>query len=333
MGRGAALTDGTPAARLDVAALARLPRAFLYAAIPALASLVLFAGLPARPVILHVIEKLGHPGVFALIALCCLALRLQGRPDRPPLVDYLLAFGVCLALGGATEAGQMFTDRSPALADVGLDARGAICALACAAAFDRRVWNRRGAAAWRWGFGLCGGAVALLIAMPLIDAGAAYLNRASQFPLLFAPRSARDLYFLESGSAAPELAASAEGTGRTLHVPLAEEPFDGVALAEPAPDWQGQRELVVDVTNPGADELRLTVRVDDRASDGRYQDRFNAEYAIGAGRRRVVRIPLAEIASAPLGRRLDLGHIARVVVFRAATGARGEFLLNAVALD
>lgn len=326
------MADGTRFSRLDVAALARLPRALLLVTIPVLCSLVLFATLPARPAILHVIQKLGHPGVFALIAVCCLALCLQSRPGRPPLPDYLLVVGVCLALGGATEVGQFFTHRDPALADVGLDMRGALCALSFAAAFDRRVWDRPGGSRRRLAFGLLGAVLALLVAAPLLKAGAAYLNRANEYPLLFTPRSAVDLYFLEPSTEPLELTSTTDGSHRTLRVQLAAEPFQGLALTEPAPDWRGHRELVVDVTNPGAAELQLSVRVDDRSSDGRYEDRFNSVFAIAPGARRRVTIPLAEIAAGARDRRLDLGHIARLVLFRAATGARGAFLLNEVAL-
>ena len=45
-----------------------------------------------------------------------------------------------MPLGAATEIGPILTHRDPALADVVLDALGALTALGLAAAFDGRVW-------------------------------------------------------------------------------------------------------------------------------------------------------------------------------------------------
>ena len=72
--------------RFDLERLAALPRSLVLVAIPALGSLVLFATLPVYPHILQIVQKLGHPGVFGLIAVLTLALQLRpgtgGRPTR-----------------------------------------------------------------------------------------------------------------------------------------------------------------------------------------------------------------------------------------------------------
>ena len=112
--------------RFDVARLTVIRPPILVAAILALALLVVFAELPGRPLILHTLQKLAHPGVFGMIAVGVLVLarqRTAGR--RGPWFDYLVAFLVAVAIGGATEIGQLFTHRDPSLRDVGLDARGA----------------------------------------------------------------------------------------------------------------------------------------------------------------------------------------------------------------
>jgi hypothetical protein len=238
-------------------------------------------------------------------------------------------------LGAATEVGQMYTHRSPSLSDVGLDARGALCALSLAAAFDWRVWSRsrRPLAVHLLGMAVFLG-LAVLILYPLGHAAVAYARRAQNFPVLLAPATPLDLYFLDQGPQTLETSSSG-GTGPAvpvLRVPLVKRPYAGINLAEPSPDWRGYRELVVDVQNPGSAELNLTVRVDDRGHGERYDDRYNGVFHVPAGARQEIVVPLDAIAAAPRGRTLDLGRISRLVVFRAGPGGPDAYLLAGVTL-
>lgn len=324
-----------PVPRWDIARLAALPRPLLIATIPALCLLVLFAELPTRPLYLHVIEKLGHPGVFAVIALCALALQWPGAPGRAPWRDYLVAFGLCVLLGGATEAGQMFTNRHTSLADVGLDARGALCALSLAAAFDWRVWSRsrHPMAAYLLGIVAFLGLAALIL-LPLGHAAAAYARRAHNFPVLLSPATPLDVFFLDPGEQTLETAAGDLGGAShpVLRVPLPARPYAGVTLSEPSPDWRGYRELVVDIENPGGATLDLTVRVEDRGHGERYEDRYNGVFQVAPHARRTIVVPLALIAAAPKGRTLDLGRISGLALFRAGDDGPDAFLLAGVSL-
>ena len=321
--------------RFDLERLAALPRPLVLAAIPALASLVLFATLPVYPHFLQLVQKLGHPGVFGLIAILTLALQLRPGTRGRPAREYLLAFANCVLLGAATEIGQIFTHRDPALADVGLDALGALSALGFTTAFDARVWGstrhpiRIRSLGIAVGIGLSG---ALLV--PISYSALAYLNRYRNFPVLFAPSSRFDLYFLESGRQALETVPGPNPgeSYRALRVPLTLQPYDGVTIFEPYPAWRGYNSLTVAVANPGLVPLELTIRVDDRQHNGRYQDRYDEVFRIEAGAQRLIEIPLEAIEGAPRGRRLDLGHIGRMVIFRAGSGGPRSFLLERVAL-
>ena len=103
-------------------------------------------------------------------------------------------------------------------------------------------------------------------------------------------------------------------------------------IFEPSPDWRGYRELELAVGNPGTEPLDLTVRIDDRAHDGRFEDRYNGVFRVEAGARRRIAIALTEIEAAPRGRRMDLAHMGLVAVFRAEAGPPGAFLLERVQL-
>ena len=324
--------------RLDIARLTVIRPPFLVAAILSLALLVVFVELPGRPLILHVVQKLGHPGVFGTIALGVLVLARQ-RPaaGRATWVDYLLAFLIAVAIGGATEIGQIFTHRDPSLRDVGLDARGAACALALAAAFDVRCRQRLHPGRWRALFLATAGVLAALILTPLAWTVAGYALRAERFPTLFVPASRLDLVFLSGTSGRLERFALPAPLARSpgemaLRVPLVTRPYAGVTLDEPRPDWNDYRTLVIEVTNPGRTDLDFNVRVHDRDHNYLFEDRFNAEVSIPAGRRQTLEFPLDAIRAAPRGRPLDLGHVAGVVLFRTGPDGPREFWLHRVEL-
>jgi len=325
-----------PDSRFDVDRLVILPRSLLLALIAALAALVVFASFPPRPIILHVLQKLAHPSVFGVIAVSVLVLELQRSPPRSRAwFDYLTALAAAVALGGLTEILQNFTHRDPSLRDVGLDARGALCALIFAAAFDRRLWTGRRSRLARATCAGLGVAIAVVIYYPFGLAVAAYANRYHNFPVLFAPASRLDLYFIEPDvHPAARLTLVGPDAGHyALRVPLVERPYAGVWFFEPSPDWRGYTTLVVDVTNPGPVELRLAIRVHDRHHNLSYADRYNADYSIAPGTRRVITTALEAIEGAPRGRSMDMAHIAGIMLFRAGTGGPAEFLLNGIALQ
>ena len=328
-----------PESRFDVAQLAGISQPLLVALIAALAALVVFVALPGRPLILHVVQKLGHPGVFALIALSVLALRRRrATAELTPWRDYLIAFASCVLLGAATEIAQSYTHRDPAVRDVGLDARGALCALALAAAFDRRLRPRRRAGLARGACLALSAGTAGLILAPLAWSVAAYVHRAYEFPVLFYPGSALDLYFVQPANSWVPLhlkaaAGAPPAAAPGLLVPLVGEPYAGVELAEPSADWRGYRSLLIDVTNPGPQLLALQVRVDDRGASRAFADRYNGEFQIAAGERSVVRIPLQSIAGAPSDRKLDLSAIARIILFRSGPDGPPALLLHRVTLE
>ncbi|MBS0395447.1 MAG: VanZ family protein, partial [Proteobacteria bacterium] len=327
-----------PASRPAGFDLGRLPPirpALLVAAIVALALLVVFAELPGRPLILHVLQKLGHPAVFGIIAVGVLVLQLQrpGAAARAAWLQYLIAFAVAVGIGALTEAGQLFTHRDPSLRDVGLDARGIACALALAAVWDARCRPTAAAARLRLLYAAAAAALAVLILTPLAWTIAGYALRAQRFPVLFVPAARLDLLFVTGTGgrverfALPPAMAHAPGE-MALRVPLTTRPYAGVLLDEPAPDWRGYRTLVVEVTNPGRSELAFNVRVHDRSHNWTYEDRFNAAVAVAPGRRVVLEFPLEAVRSAPRGRELDLAHVAGVALFLGVSWLRVMDLLG-----
>ena len=325
-------------ARFDLSRLVAIRPPWLLALIVGLALLVVFAELPGRPLILHTLQKLAHPSVFGVIAVSALILlRQRANPARAPWIDYLLALAVAVLIGGVTEVGQMFTHRDPALRDIGLDARGAACALALAAAFDIRCRPARFVLALRVAYALVAVALAAVILTPLAWSVAGYANRSQRFPVLFIPDNRLDVFFVSVPGVPVERVQLPAGFAHhpgemTLRVPMTARPYPGVSLDEPSPDWRGYQTLVVDVTNPSRLDLDLVIRVHDRLHAGGFDDRFNAGIRIPARQRQTFEFALSAIESAPRGRRMDLAHITGVMLFHVGPGGTREFWLDRVEL-
>jgi hypothetical protein len=289
----------------------------------ALVALVLFASLPPWPKIWAVLNDSAHAPVFGLLALTLLTL-LRTSSHRSPVPLALAAFAATVLLGIAVEWVQGLIGRDSSWKDVGTDALGAACALGLAGWAPILGLDRFHTAVGRrtaLGIALLSGA---LILLPIVESGLAYARRAMQFPVIARFDSTLDLYFAKAqyadGTLAPLPAPWARAGDRdSLRIVSAAGEWPGFAISEPEPDWRGYRALNVDVTNPDGEPLQLTVRVHDVQHDQRQEDRFNRTFAVDPWARRILSIPVADIASAPAGRPLDLQRVAGVIVFASGS--------------
>lgn len=302
------------------------PRSLLLVAVT-LISLVLGVSLPSVPKILGVLNNFAHAPVFGVFALIALRLtRIQRSSTSARASDYGVAFVVAIGVGALVEIVQAFIDRDASFEDLGTDALGAGCTLGIAAALDRQLWSAK---IWSVGrvavvvLGLCCGLWALF---PVGQAVVAYVDRATAFPVLAQFSSSRDLYFIHSSTARlsrqPLPARWARpGDDSSLRIDFAAPLWPGMSHDEPQPDWRGFSALVLDVTNPDETPLRLTVRVHDAAHDQRHEDRFNRAFEVPPSTRIALRIPMQDILAGPVGRPLDLAHVAGIVVFANSESA------------
>jgi hypothetical protein len=318
--------------------LTRAPVPVLMALVLVLSLAVLYVELPGRPLILHAVQKLGHPVVFGLIATGLFGIRRRLRPFGGVLGDYLPTLIVGTALGFFTEIAQVVTHRDPALKDVMLDVRGITCALALLAAFDPRCRRSIGRLRSKHAFLAIAALIAAAALAPLAWVSAAYIQRAWTAPTLFEPGSALDLLLVSLTDTAPDLGKIpvplAHTTGeQALRVPLTTRPYAGVSLDEPLADWRRYHSLRLDVMNPTRSELALHVRVQDRNHDGNATDRYEGLQVVAPMSRRSIEIRLADIASAPGRRTLDLGHISGVTLYKVGGEGPRELWLGKVGLD
>ncbi len=285
---------------------------------------VVLVPVPGRERWITVLHDFAHAPVFGCIAVAVLLiLRASGRLTRRPAWQlYLLAFAAAVVLGALTEIIQWIEDRDASWIDLHSDILGAAAFLGLCAAFDPTFTRRVRAV----GIAV---AIALLVwhSKPAFEAIAAYRYRASLEPALAQFSTSRDLYFIDplrSHVRIEPLSSDWSSTGETaLRVDFTDERWPGVDFFEPIPDWSRYRMLELDLVNPGDAELHLTLRIHDVIHDNEYADRFNRDFVLAPRSRQVVRIPLADVESAPRDRRMNMTRIADLYLFRS-DGSSGE---------
>jgi len=304
----------------------------------ALLALLLFVTVPGKGLWHEVLLDASHGPIFAAITLLLLLMRPPEARDS--VQTQAMVFGAAVALGGLIEVLQTLGNRPGSWFDVMTDTIGAATGLA--------LWHlvrRRGLAtarnvrdAWLgWPLAVLLAGVAA-IAWPPLQAARAYAWRAAEFPTIAEFQGPRVPEFVEvEGETAGivELPAPwARGAGdRALRITYRDGQPRSVQIVEPAADWRGYSSVVVDITNPGDAELRLTFRIFDAAHDMDYRDRFNLPVAIPPRTRSTVRVALAAVEASPQSRRMDMARVADVMLFGQPGDGAGEFYVSRLWLE
>ena len=328
--KGSHSVDASPTRRIGIAAL-------LLAVL--LGAVVFSPRIGADNTLLNrTLHNFAHGPVFGGVALVLLfGLRGQARFAAQPLVrQYVFVFGLAALLGLATEIAQRFTARDSSLEDLATDLLGAAGVLLLCAAFElgRRARARQVRATL-----VVAGFLALgALSWPLVLTMHTYVERARAFPVIADFTQGVGLPFTFARNARVEIApmpqrwAAADGE-RALQVQLQGADWPGIEIAEPSPDWSGYGQLAIELVNPNSFELAVSIRIDDRHHDFRFEDRYNATFRLAPLARTTLRIPLEEIESAPHGRKLDLRNVARVLMFRREALREEAFYLVRVELE
>jgi hypothetical protein len=295
-------------------------RRFIIPLIVALLGTVLWFPISGDGKWYPVLLNTGHGVVFALVAVLCHGV-LRAIPRIDSRRVYVGAFGSAVMLGAVVELLQVPIGRDADLADVGRDALGAWIGLALLAAF-----RESGAVRRRVALGASVVVPLTILAVPVVECIGAYWRRAAEFPVLVDFTSEPSQYFVQRTETVLEWTALPAAWSRTpgehaLRVEFFSGPYAGVDFLEPAADWSGYRELVLDLTNPSQAALPLTLRVHDSAHDQSYDDRYNGTVVLPPAQRAVVAIPLADIERGPRDRQLDLSSIADLMLFLSLADA------------
>lgn len=309
----------------------------------ALLAAVFLLELPPTTLWRRAVQDAGHGPVFAGIAIVLLLLQPAPSGTRPRAwPQYRRAFLAAMAIGALTELAQRWLPgRSASMQDVLHDAAGASLGLCLVWWLERRRCAGVGAAAFRtrtsWVLLAALTALAVLAWQPL-QVARAYAARHAAFPVLLPLGALADASFagahhavLSHGPLPPRFRRT--GDAESIRLSAAEGAMPGLRLFEPAPDWRGHEVLALDMTNPAAEPLRLTVRVLDASHDWSHADRFNQAVEIPPASRVTLRLSLEAIAAAPRGRRMDLSAMADVMLFTGQPVAAGDFYVTRIWLE
>jgi hypothetical protein len=167
-----------------------------------------------------------------------------------------------------------------------------------------------------------------LIVVPTALTMAAYIQRAALLPELVHLSSRLGRHFLVASEA-----HFVSTQGGALLVQPDRGHWPGISLEEVWPDWRDYSTLAIDLTNPGTQTFWIFVRIDDRRPDPQYKERYNQQFQLESRARRVLRIPLAEIESAPNGPAIDLAHMRKITLFEDGSTSNYAFYLNSLRLE
>jgi hypothetical protein len=289
---------------------------------------VFFLSLPGVTAWQRVLQDAGHGPVFAAIALVVLLMQRTGTAG-PSVQMYWRAWLITMGLGAGSELVQHFQPgRSVSLLDVIHDAAGALLGLALFALIDR--WRASpdrgraepsGTASPPTSLLVCLGLGALvLLAWEPLQCAKAYAERSRVFPVLLQGARPSDLYFTQARNGTLARAAVPErwlepGDSDAVRLEHRSGHKAAIEIAEPAPDWRGHDSLLLDLVNPAARPLQLTLRILDAHHDWSDADRFNMPVVVPPTSRVVVHVALAAVAAAPSRRVMDMGDIRNVMLF------------------
>lgn len=298
-------------------------------------------------------HNFAHVLVFGVLGLVLSrTLRRTASPQLGRVVVTLASLAAGLVFGAGTEYAQGFLGGMPSWGDVARDMLGSAVGSSAAFALESTVTPAARRRLW---------AVALLGLVaggwPLANTLLDYRARNALSPVLLDPDEPRSLSFtspfggqvfiepvpadlrsLDRGSGAAAAPGSGPAradvspTAQAIRVPLDRGPWPGVTLTEPVRDWRGWRALVVELANPTDAPLRIEVRVNDRAHDNRFEDRYNRGVDLPPRTRGRFALPLADIERAPQGRPMNLAAVEKIVIFHSGPAPGRAFYLERLSL-
>lgn len=299
---------------------------FVVCAVVAIGAILVleFLPMPERTLAWNAAFDAGHAPLFGLFALALLGWLRPfhrgegGRPGRA----YVAAFVLAAVAGVLTEIAQIGTGRDADPWDVVRDVLGASSFLLFAATLDGGLteWRARPWVPLRAILRVTAAAVLALAFVPLAVVGICYGFRDAAFPHLMDFESYWEGRFVDTRDARVTLGYLPEPwtdpTRLVGVVTFGPGAWPALDLVEPYPDWTGYDRLTLKVWSELADPVTVSVRVDDHhpEADERFDQRFQTSLEIVPGEN-AISIPLSDVRDGPSGRRLDLAHVRRVILY------------------
>jgi VanZ family protein len=252
--------------------------------------------------------NLGHIILFAALSVIIWhhGGKFLPRKFLPLLIILLL---LTLLAGGTTEVMQIFSQRTPDIADIWRDCLGTLIAAAFLLPASTSLYSSRQR---KFQF-----LVIFLTIITLIPLGKALIDETiarHQFPLLADFETPFELARWEQGEIDHQLARHGHSS---LKVLLTTAQYSGDSLLYFPSDWSQYATLHFSVHNGTKTPLAIVCRLHDRyhaKSGNAYHDRFNRRLTCQPGWNAFA-IPLKEIRNAPTGREMDMAAIINLRIF------------------
>lgn len=271
-------------------------------------------------------HNFAHVLVFGVMGLMLSRALRHAAPPPGRIAVTLVSLVAGLVFGAGTEYAQGFLGGTPSWGDVARDMLGSAVGSSLAFALERAAPSAVRRRFW------AGALLGVVIGgWPLADTLLDYRARNALFPVLLDPADARSLSFLMPFGGEWFLEPLPAGTA-AIRVPLDRGTWPGVSLYEPVRDWRGWRALVVELANPTDAPLRIEVRVNDRAHDNRFEDRYNRGVDLPPRTRGRFEFAVADIERAPEGRLMDLSQVEKIVIFHNGPLPGRAFYLERLSL-
>ena len=295
--------------------------------------------LPAQSRLWREFTNAGHAPLFGVLSIAMLALSRSWLPRQTaPFFHYCAATCVSVFIGAVTEFVQTFTPRDASVLDLIYNIIGITSFLACAATFDVdfREWLVLRSRAGRNLVRVMAVLLFSIAFIPFVTIVLAHVHRKAQFPVIIDFESILDRSFLATSEADLDLVEpppqwSEDSSAHVGKWNMAPGHLSAVTVQYPYPTWEGFELLQIDLFSTLQEPLSVTLRVDDVQHNFEFNDRFNAELTINPGLNHV-KIPLADIKNAPLGRQMDMSSIASIILFAPASEERRFLYLDNIAL-
>jgi hypothetical protein len=311
------------------------------AVVVAVIAMLLFVRLPGDERWVWVLGNTAHAPALAVATIALIQAFRTLQPFGPGILrEYAAAIAVALLLGALVELAQLGTGRNASLVDLGRNALGSLAGAALLLVYDPRVQelpSRR--SIQRTGL-LIGIACTLIVVTPVLITGAAYFQRARDFPVLVDFSSPLSTYFVSTYGAVVVERARLPGTNQQsepeaagLRARLVGSGAWALVLWEPYPDWRGFDHLALELANHSQTPLLMRIRIRDRDQRTDRKAGYVDSIEVGPRTRTVLQIPLRDVVAADGAPGLDLALVRSISLSGHAGNRAQDFYLTRIWLD
>lgn len=275
---------------------------------------------PSARLIWGELYNLGHIPLFGLMGLLVIDMSrsLAGQIVARHWMHYVIALSAVVLLSLVTELLQVgIPDRTASLADGINNVLGGVCFLGIRAAFDRDFQRVRQQGP-RIGLAIISLVVLIGAFWPLLSLSWSYSMRGAAFPTVVDFVGDWQRPFIQPGRSelvleeAPD--AWTDRSGQAVAVLyILREPWPGVSIMEPYPDWRGYEMLTFEIFSELETAIDVEMQVHDTISKTAYRDRFNRRFRIEPGVNSLA-VATDDMRRGPKGRELDMSNIAKIIL-------------------